>query len=364
LNQCRDMGIGILPPDVNSSDRTFSPSGQDIRFGLTAIKNVGQAAIESVLEARNKLGRFEHLFQFCENVDLRLLNKRVIESLIKAGAMDSLGAHRAQMIATLDRAIELGQNRQRQVENGQTGLFSHGSQGASEPAPPASLPVTTEWTETQRLAAEKEVLGFYVTGHPLEKYRDALRSLTPHDSASLEEAENDTPVTIAGMLTSVRIKPSRKGDLWASATLEDLHGAIELIVFPQALQQIQSLLKPDSALLIRGRLRREENAKPKIMVNEAQPLETAVNKVKPAVLIRLNLGSAPEGLLDNLESVFGAYPGESPIIFELSQSGDFKARLRCRKPAGVNASPEVLTRLQTLCGKEAVSVEQMASRVN
>ncbi len=358
LTQCRDMEIGILPPDVNSSGLTFSPAGKDIRFGLTAIKNVGQAAIESVLEARNKLGRFDHLFQFCENVDLRLLNKRVLESLIKAGAMDSLGAHRAQMIATLDRAIELGQKRQRQVENGQSGLFSHVNQGAAEPAVPAHFPVTAEWTETQRLAGEKEVLGFYVTGHPLDKYRDALRSLTRHDSSSLEEAENDTLVTVAGILTGVRIRPSRKGDLWASAALEDMHGTMELIVFPQALQQIQGLLKEDAVLLIKGRLRHEENAKPKIMVNEAQPLEIAASKVKPVLLIRLNLDHAPEKLLDRLENLLAACPGESPIVFELSHPGDFKTRLRSRQPAGVDAREDVLARLQALCGKEAVIVEQ------
>jgi len=357
LNQCRDMGIGILPPDVNSSDRTFTPSGNDIRFGLTAIKNVGEAAIESVLEARKKLSRFDSLYQFCENVDLRLLNKRVIESLIKAGAMDSLGAHRAQMMAALDRAMDLGQKRQRQMESGQTGLFG---QGDSEPVAATPLPETPAWTETERLGGEKEVLGFYVTGHPLEKYRDALRSLTRHDSTSLEEAENDTPVTLAGILTSVRIRPSRKGDLWASATLEDLHGAVELIVFPQALQQVQNLLKPDSALLIKGRLRHEENARPKVMVNEVQPLEAAVNRVKPEVLIRLNLGRAPEKLLDSLESLLAAHPGENPVVFELLQPGDFKARLRSRKPAGVSVNADVIAQLQAVCGKEAVTVEREA----
>src|SRR5487761_75919 len=360
LNQCRDMGIGILPPDVNSSDRTFTPSGKDIRFGLTAIKNVGGAAIESVLEARNKLGRFDSLYQFCESVDLRLLNKRVIESLIKAGAMDSLGAHRAQMMTALDRAMELGQKRQKQLESGQSGLFSH---GGSEPAASAPLPPAADWTETERLAGEKEVLGFYVTGHPLEKYLDALRSLTCHDSSSLEDVENDAVVSVAGILTAIRIKPSRKGDLWASATLEDLHGAVDLIVFPQALQQVQNLLKLDSVLLVKGRLRQEENAKPKLMVNDVQSLEAAVHRVKPEVLIRLNVGHAPENLLDSLESLLAAYPGENPVVFELFQPGDFKVRLRSRKPAGVNVSAGVITQLQAVCGKEAVAVEQrMADR--
>ncbi|MGH9400477.1 MAG: DNA polymerase III subunit alpha, partial [Terriglobia bacterium] len=264
LNQCRDMEINILPPDVNSSDRTFTPAGASIRFGLTAIKNAGDAAIESVIAARRRLGRFDSLFQFCENVDLRLLNKRVIESLIKAGALDSLGARRSQLMAALDRAMEMGQKQQRQEATGQVGLF--GGQGEAAPVQRISLPDLPEWTESEKLAAEKEVLGFYVTGHPLEKYRSALASLTQIDSLSLDDVPHDSLVTLGGILTAVRIKPSKKGDLWASGTLEDLRGTVELLVFPQALQQIQSVLKPDAALLIKGRLRQEENARPKVVV--------------------------------------------------------------------------------------------------
>src|SRR5205823_2109481 len=145
LNECRDMGINILPPDVNSSQHAFTPDGESIRFGLTAIKNVGETAMQSVLAARQQLGRFDHLFQFCEKVDLRLLNKRVIESLIKAGALDSLGARRPQMMAVLDRAMELGARRQREVESGQHGLFV--SEGDPAPAAPEDLPNVPEWSE-------------------------------------------------------------------------------------------------------------------------------------------------------------------------------------------------------------------------
>ncbi len=357
LNQCRDMGINILPPDVNSSDRTFTPSDESIRFGLTAIKNVGEAAIESVLEARRKLGRFESLYQFCENVDLRLLNRRVIESLIKAGAMDSLGAHRAQMMAALDRTMEAGQKRQRQAENGQAGLFA--APEAPELGP--ALPEAEPWTESQTLASEKEVLGFYVTGHPLEKYRDAIRTLTRHDSSTVEELANDAQIALAGILASLRIRPSRKGDLWASGTLEDLRGTVEIIVFPQALQQVQSLLKPDTALLVRGRLRHEENARPKLMVNEVQRLEVAVSQVKPEVLIRLNLTRRPDALLEKLEGLLATHPGENPVVFELTQPGDFIARLRARHPAGVKADDTVLAQLETVCGKDAVTLVRPAS---
>ncbi len=358
LSECRELGIGILPPDVNSSDRTFTPADKSIRFGLTAIKNVGDLAIQSVIEARSKLGRFDSLFQFCENVDLRLLNKRVIESLIKSGAFDSSGVRRAQAMAVLDRAMELGARRQRETASGQHGLFA----SASEPSPPRplDLPDVPEWTEAERLAGEKEVLGFYVTGHPMEKYLPRLTSITRHNTASIEEMEHESPVTLAGILTTLRIRPSKKGDLWASGMLEDMCGSVELLVFPQALQQLQSILKPDTALLIKGRVRHEENARTKVVVNEARPLEGAVNGLKPELLIRVNLERAAETLAGELETLLSAFPGENPVVIELTRPGNFLARLRPRQPRAVKAEDELLMRLRKLCGDDAVSLQKQA----
>ena len=358
LSECRELGIRILPPDVNSSDRTFTPADKSIRFGLTAIKNVGDLAIQSVIEARSRLGRFDSLFQFCENVDLRLLNKRVIESLIKSGAFDSSGVRRAQAMTVLDRAMELGARRQRETASGQHGLFA----SASEPSPPRplDLPDVPEWTETERLAGEKEVLGFFVTGHPMEKYLPRLTSITQHNTASIEEMGHDSPVTLAGILTNLRIRPSKKGDLWASGMLEDMRGSVELLVFPQALQQLQSVLKPDTALLIKGRVRHEENARTKVVVNEARPLESAVNGAKPELLIRVNLERAAETLAGELEKLFSAFPGENPVVLELTRPGNFLARLRPRLPRAVKAEDELLTRLRKLCGDDAVSLQKKA----
>jgi len=357
LSECREMGIGILPPDVNSSDRVFTPDAGSIRFGLTAIKNVGEAAIESVLTARRNLGRFDNLFQFCENVDLRLLNKRVIESLIKAGALDSLGARRSQMMAVLDRAMELGQNQQRQAGAGQSGLFMGG--GDEAPAAPVEFPDLPEWSPAERLAGEKEVLGFYVTGHPLEKYRARIQAVTRFDTASLDEIEHDTTITLAGILTSLRVKPSKKGDLWAAGVLEDLRGTAELLVFPQALQQLKDVLKPDTALMIKGRVRHEENATTKVVVSEAKPLDAAVNGAKPSLLIRMNLANCGEDLLDELENLLTGNPGENPVVFEVTRPGDFRARLRPRRAKAVKATDELIRRLREVCGEEAVSLEKV-----
>ncbi len=356
LNECRDMAIPILPPDVNSSDLAFTPSGESIRFGLTAIKNVGEAAIDSVLSARWKLARFDNLFQFCENVDLRLLNKRVIESLVKAGALDSLGARRSQMMAVLDRAMELGAKRQRESASGQHGLFM----GEQEAAPAVSVPLPDipDWSETERLAGEKEVLGFYVTGHPLDKYAERVAGLVRTDSSSVDSLEHESSVTLAGILTGLRVRPSKKGDLWASGSLEDLRGSVDLLVFPQAYQQLQGVLKRDAALLIKGRVRHEENARTKVVVSEARPLESISSGSRTELLIRVNLDSGEEALVDQIEELLASSPGESPVTFELIRPGDFQARLRLRKARRVNPDAGLLARLSKLCGEEAVLVEK------
>jgi len=358
LNECRDMEIPILPPDVNSSGLRFTPAGNSIRFGLTAIKNVGEAAIESVLAARGKLGRFDTLVQFCENVDLRLLNKRVIESLIKAGAFDSLGARRTQNMALLDRAMELGQKRQRETSSGQHGLFM-GDAGLAPP-PPLELPDVPDWTEAERLAGEKEVLGFYVTGHPLEKYMSRLATITRHDSSSLEELEHESPVTLAGILTSLRVRPSKKGDLWGSGIFEDNRGSVELLVFPQAYQQLQGVLKPDKALLIKGRVRHEENQRTKVVVSEARPLDAAVNGPKARLRIRVDLDQAGEGLAAELSDLLSAHPGGNPVILELTRPGEFAATLRLGRPRTAAADEEVISQLRAMAGVSVVELEKQS----
>jgi DNA polymerase-3 subunit alpha len=352
LNQCRDLGIGILPPDINESDLTFTPSGSNIRFGLTAIKNAGTAAIQSVIEARKRLGRFDHIYQFCEHVDLRLLNKRVIESLIKAGAFDSLGGSRAQLMAVVDRAMEQGQKRQREIAAGQQGLFGGMTDGESPPPPP--LPDVAEWGETEKLQAEKEVLGFYITGHPLEQYRSRIASLTRFDSIMLDEIDHDAPVVLAGILTSLRVRPTKKGDLWASGVLEDLRGAAELLVFPQVFQQLKEVLKVEAPLLIKGRVRHEENSRPKVVVSEAQPLDQVPAKTRGEILIQVDLDQLENGRMEDLEKILTTHPGPQSLVFELLRPGNFKARVKPRKPAGVKVDSQLLGELQQMLGEDAI----------
>ncbi len=355
LSECRDMGIGILPPDANSSDMDFTPQGNQIRFGLMAIKNAGEAAICSVLEARKTLGRFDNFYQFCEHVDLRLLNKRVMESLIKAGALDSLGARRAQMMAALDAAMEHGARRQREAQSGQHGLFMNGREAVTVLQP--ELPNAPELSEADRLAGEKEVLGVYVTGHPLDKYRSQLAALTHYDSSSVEELSHDAPVTLGGILSSLRIRPSRKGDLWAAGVLEDWRGTVELLVFPQAYQQLKDVLKPDVAVFVKGRVRLEENSRPKVVVSEAKLLEQAVNGNGKGLRLRVNLDHADGGLMDRLEALLRECPGQDRVIFEVERTGSFRALLQPWPKLGVRDGEEFRARAAALLGEDAVIQE-------
>src|SRR5947208_3273950 len=236
INECREMGIAVEPPDINVSDANFTPHGSAIRFGLAAVKNVGGNAIESIVAARKNLGKFESIFAFCENVDLRLLNKRVLESLIKSGAMDALG-RRAQLMAVLDKAIERAQKTQRDAESGQHGLFGV-FQEEEVHNHIDRLPETPDWDEHQRLAAEKEILGFFITGHPLEKYREKLEDLralnTQEISAMKSSTGKDENITTAGMITNLRVLKSKKGDFYAQASLEDMSGSIDMLAFTEA----------------------------------------------------------------------------------------------------------------------------------
>ncbi|PYX01834.1 MAG: DNA polymerase III subunit alpha [Acidobacteria bacterium] len=273
INECREMSIAVEAPDINVSDANFTPHGSAIRFGLAAVKNVGHNAIESIIAARTKLGRFTSIYEFCEKVDLRLLNKRVLESLIKSGAMDSLG-RRGQLMAVLDKAIEGAQKTQRDAESGQHGLF--GVFQDEVHTHDDKLPDTPDWDEHVRLANEKEILGFFISGHPLEKYRDKLddlRALSTEDISAMKSSTGkDETIATAGIITNLRVLKSKKGDFYAQANLEDMAGSVEMLVFPDAFRRLQEKVKMEVPVLVRGGVRIEEGANPKLTVSDIMAL--------------------------------------------------------------------------------------------
>jgi DNA polymerase III subunit alpha len=358
INECREMGIAVEPPDINVSDANFTPHGQAIRFGLAAVKNVGGNAIESIVGARKKLGRnFKSFYEFCEVVDLRLLNKRVLESLVKSGAMDCFG-RRSQLMQALDTAIEQAQKAQRDAESGQHGLFGVFADETAQEAND-SLPNTPDWDEHTRLAAEKEILGFFITGHPMEKYKDKLTDLhalsTAEIGAMKKSSAKDETITTAGLISGLRVAKSRRGELWAQAALEDMSGKVELLVFPEAYRKLAEKVKLEVPVLIRGGVRIEEGANPKFTANEIIPLDEARVPLPKALRIRIPLASANDATVDDLHTLCRERKGEAKVLFDVEREGDFMAVMEAE---GYNVMPDrsFLGRVEELCGRGSVRI--------
>jgi len=356
INECREMGIAVEQPDISVSEANFTPHGNAIRFGLAAVKNVGHTAIEAIVTARKKVGQFSSIFHFCENVDLRVLNKRVLESLIKAGAFDALG-RRAQLMAVLDKAIERGQKAARDAESGQHGLFGVFAE-TQTPEATDKLPDIPDWDQTTLLAAEKEVLGFFVSGHPLQKYRDKLLDFgarTIEEIAAFRQSTGKDEIVTAGLLTNLRVLKSRKGDLYAQGMLEDMTGTCDLLVFPEAYRRLGEKLKLEVPVLIKAGVRIEEGASPKLTIGEITPLEEAQPKLPRALRIRIALDVATEAMIDGLHQLFGECQGSAPVLFDVERKGEFMAVMEAE---GYNVQPDraFIHRVEELCGRGSVRV--------
>ena len=357
INECREMGIPVEPPDINVSDANFTPHGAAIRFGLAAVKNVGGNAIQSIVAARKELGQFRAIFEFCEKVDLRLLNKRVLESLIKSGAMDALG-RRAQLMGVLDKAIERAQKTQRDAESGQHGLFGVFHQEEAHHQND-KLPEIPDWDEHTRLANEKEILGFFITGHPLEKYREKLQDFqalsTTEISGMKSSTGKDESITTAGIITNVRVLKSKRGEFYAQGMLEDMAGSIDMLVFPEAYRKLQEKVKLEVPVLVRGGVRIEEGANPKLTVNDIVPLEDAKVPLPRSLRIRIPLESASESTVDALHTLCSARKGEAKVLFDVERQGDFMVVMEA---GDYNVQPDrnFIARVEELCGRGAVRI--------
>jgi DNA polymerase-3 subunit alpha len=350
INEARGMSISILPPDVNESDLYFTPIGEAIRFGLAAIKNVGENTAKAIRESRLTQGEFHSLYEFCERIESRFLNKRVFESLIKSGAMDSLGA-RESMLASVDDAVMAQQRAARARESGQHGLFGT----AAAPAPAAfEMRESEPWSEEERLASEYAMLGFYVSGHPLAKYASRLQELKTLSLAEIEGQRNGKEVAVAALIVGVRPMRSRKGARWAIYTVQDMTGVQELLAFPESFAKLENVLKPGTPLLLKARVQIEE-AGTRLSLQEARRLEDfAERKVAPEFRVRLETESLSESTLDRLEEVFAGSPGPSPVLFEMHSPDGSMAVLHSQQRVTVKA--ELIESVRQICGAQAIEL--------
>jgi DNA polymerase-3 subunit alpha len=352
INECRDRGITVLAPDVNSSDWNFTPVGDAIRFGLGAVKNLGPAAVEAIRAAREQVGQLRSIYQFCEAVDMASINRRMIESLIRAGAMDLFEGHRAQWMAVVEGAMEAGQRAQRARDSGQEGLFGD-TFGCGEAHEERPLPAIPEFTLREKLVGEKEMLGFYVTGHPLDQYRDKVRELATHASGGLEGLEKGVEVALCGVITGVQRKRNREGKPWASMLLEDREGAVDALLFTTNFERLAPSLVEDEAVLVRGLVLPEENAPPKISIQDIVPLEVARVPLPSLISIRVGIGRNGDGA-SRLHDLFLRKPGDTQVRLRLESPRDFTVILDVA--AKVRPDREFRAEIEKLCGSEAIEV--------
>jgi DNA polymerase-3 subunit alpha len=366
IGECKELGISVEPPDVQVSGSQFTPSGEAIRFGLAAVKNVGGNAIDSIIKARAEVGgRFKSFWEFCEKVDLRVMNSRVIQSLIKAGALDSLGS-RASLFKAVDKAMERAQKAQKDAAQGQTGLFGLFDEGPKGGRDADDLPKVADWEEGERLANEKEVLGFFVSGHPLDKYAEKLRNLSgvistaealerkPPEKRWGSQADPADEIQVAGMILGLRVqKTKRDQKLYAQAWLEDAAGKIELVCFPRDYERLAGQLKMEAPVLLRGTLTGDDDAAPKISVSAIQSLDDVQVKLPSGVRIRINLDRATEEMFAGLKSAADAAPGPGKVMVHLKKTDEYEVIL---EPEGMSVAADRgwMERVEELVGKGTV----------
>ncbi|MEK6767529.1 MAG: DNA polymerase III subunit alpha [Gemmatimonadota bacterium] len=358
---CREMAIEVLPPDVNESGWHFTVVGdRRIRFGLGAIRNVGRGAADSILAAREH-GPFTTLDDFVSRIDLRLGNKRVLEALVASGAGDGLGGHRAQLFEALDAVVAEASLRQAETAAGQGTLFGGEARDSGPLAhPPRPLPLVREWTEAERLAREKELVGFFVSGHPLNRFTAEVALFGSHTTADLGQWR-EGPVQVAAVVTGVRRQTAKKtGAEWAKLTIEDFHGAAECLAFPEAWKKLSGVIVPDGAYLITGgyspRDRGEEDAP--FIVESVEPLVGLRNSGRVALALRWGAKSrlAPDAGRA-IAAVCAAHPGSAPVLVEFSDDngGEASARFRARG-LRVALDDDLIRALRELLGAEGVAL--------
>jgi DNA polymerase III subunit alpha len=351
INEARGMSIKILPPDVNESDLYFTPIGEAIRFGLAAIKNVGENTAKAICEARASGGRFKSLYDFCERIEVRFLNKRVFESLIKSGAMDSLGA-RESMVASIDDAVAAIQRAARIKESGQGGFFFG---GAGEPTHVEfEMRDAAPWSEEERLGSEYAMLGFYVSGHPLEKYASRLAEMKAVCLSEIEGMRNGKEITVAALIVGTRPMRSKKGARWAICTIQDMTGIQELLAFPEAFGKLENTLKPRVPLLMKVKVQVEE-AGTRLSLQEARSMEgMGESKKAEPVRIRMHLENMGGDLVDRLQDIFVTFPGRNPVVFDIVRPDGTIAEMETERRVKVSA--ELLTAIRDACGPQAIDM--------
>ncbi len=369
LEDCRRMKIEVVPPDVNHSDPDFAVREEKIYFGLAAIKGCGWAAAEAIRTARSQGGRFASLFDFCERLDPGTVNRTAVESLIQAGAMDSFAARRAQLFAIVDRAMQAGTAAAADRRSGQMGLFGDDEEEDDSQAAAADLPDLPEWEERDKLAKEKEVLGFYLSSHPLAQHQSTLATYCTHTTVEAAELKHRSEVMLGGMLAAIKLSntknpkpgsPSR----YAMFDLEDLDGIMRCIVWPEQFARFAELVQPDAILAVVGSIdKRPGSEEANLIVNELIPLDQLASRYTRGVLVRLNEETHGLKGVEQLYEILRGYPGACDVQLLLCLADGRRVACQCDR-VRVEINPEMRARVDELLGPGNLRLLTAARRTN
>ena len=363
VNRCDEMGIEVLPPDVNASNHGFVVAGNCIRFGLDAVKNVGHAAVQAIIDARAEGGDFTSIWDFCERVDSRAVNKRAIECLVKCGALDSTGASRRGMLEALPRATSAGQKSQEDSRLGQGSIFDlgggqgQGAAGGRGQHPPILM---DEYDPRELLSLEKETLGTFLSSHPLSEVRDALRAAVDCPLADLSSKPDGSIVTAGGIVTEMKHHKTKRGDPMAFLTLDDVEGQVDALILGQAYVNARESLAVDTVLVVKGRLDHQERGQTKLIATEVSAFEPSDDEVARArsartsspVVVRVRAHEWAPSLVDELKAVFEHFPGRAEVVLEM-QTREGLRKLRFGDGYRVRDSAALHAELDALLGSGA-----------
>ena len=363
LAECREKGIEVLAPDINESRSDFTPVGSKVRFGLAAVKNVGEKAVEVILESRSRDGAFQSLFDLCRRIDLTAVNRRVIENLIKCGALDSTHVSRARMIGALDEAMKAGQARQRDQASSQIDIFaildspSKGSKRSGD-----VYPQVKEWSQQESLVFEKEALGFYITGHPLDKYDRVIKRVISGTAAGIKEKPVSGEVKLGGVVSALKLRNTKKGDRYGSFNLEDKTGFLEVIAWPETYKKSMAFLGSDAPIFVKGRLEVGED-RMQIIASEIVPLSEAVSNIRAlsngnghrnGISERVHLYvRESEILAEEMVQLRGALlncPGSCTVILHIVANGNSETLIELPDQIRVASGPELVDIVSSLFG--------------
>ncbi len=355
INECQEMGIKVLPPDINASQLTFTVVKRDIRFGLSAIKNVGEGAVRAILEARRKRGKFVSPFDVFEETDPKTVNRKVIESLIKAGAFDSLGWRRSQLFHLIDKMIEYSHEMQKIKSSKQSLLFGRGQ--IEPPAVPPELKEMPEWDEPLYLSYEKDALGFYITGHPLAQFGKRLKRLVSHSIGELDDEKDfNSEIRMAGVISAFKPLKTKRDERMATFILEDLSGRIEVVAFPDVYKRHYDQIRADQLVWVKGKFLGEgENRR--IHLLQVMPLTDAFQKQAKRMVLRIFLPGIEESVFEELKDMLAQNQGDCPVFFELEAPPSHKVIVQSTEVQGVSLSEDLTSKIESLLGENSVFVE-------